>query len=153
MSKVSSAKKSLTVDIYTDGACSGNPGPGGWGVLFRYNDVEKTLCGGEKNTTNNRMELSAVIHALNGLTRRCTVTVHTDSQYVQRGVQEWLPNWKKRNWRTADNKPVKNKDLWEQLDQILSQHEINWKWVKGHSDHPENDRADALAREGMIPYL
>lgn len=150
---MSNTKKSLTVDIYTDGACSGNPGPGGWGILFRYNDVEKTLCGGEKNTTNNRMELSAVIHALNSLTRRCTVTVHTDSQYVQRGVQEWLPNWKKRNWRTAGNKPVKNKDLWEQLDQILSQHEINWIWVKGHSDHPENDRADALAREGMIPYL
>jgi len=150
---VSNTKKSLTVDIYTDGACSGNPGPGGWGILFRYNDVEKTLCGGEKNTTNNRMELSAVIHALNSLTRRCTVTVHTDSQYVQRGVQEWLPNWKKRNWRTAGNKPVKNKDLWEQLDQILSQHEINWIWVKGHSDHPENDRADALAREGMLPYL
>lgn len=150
---MSNTKKSLTVDIYTDGACSGNPGPGGWGILFRYNDVEKTLCGGEKNTTNNRMELSAVIHALNSLTRRCTVTVHTDSQYVQRGVQEWLPNWKKRNWRTAGNKPVKNKDLWEQLDQILSQHEINWIWVKGHSDHPENDRADALAREGMLPYL
>ncbi len=134
------------VEIYTDGACSGNPGPGGWGAVLRYGDHEKDICGGEPETTNNRMELTAVIEALALLKRRCDVTVHTDSRYVMDGVQQWMENWKRRGWKTAAKKPVKNVDLWQKLDAELAKHDVKWIWVKGHSDHPENDRADELAR-------
>ena len=137
------------VHIYTDGACKGNPGPGGWGALLRFGDLEKEIFGGETPTTNNRMELLAVIRALESLTRRCEVAVHTDSQYVQKGVSEWLPNWKKRGWKTADKKPVKNADLWQTLDALLPGHQISWHWVRGHSGHPENERADQLANRGV----
>lgn len=141
------------IDIYTDGACKGNPGPGGWGALLRYHHNgachEKTLHGGEKNTTNNRMELMAAIKALTSLTEPCNVTLTTDSQYVRRGITEWLPNWKKNQWRTASKKPVKNADLWQQLDEATQQHCIDWQWVKGHSGHPENERADELANLGI----
>lgn len=136
-----------TVDLYTDGACSGNPGPGGWGAILRYNGHEKELHGGEHDTTNNRMELMAVIKGLNTLTRPCHVTIHTDSKYVMDGVTKWLEGWKARGWKNAAKKPVKNKDLWEELDEALSRHTTNWIWVKGHSGHPENERADALARK------
>ncbi len=137
------------VHIYTDGACKGNPGPGGWGALLRFGDQEKEIFGGETPTTNNRMELLAVIRALESLTRRCEVAVHTDSQYVQKGVSEWLPNWKKRGWKTADKKPVKNADLWQTLDALLPGHQISWHWVRGHNGHPENERADQLANRGV----
>jgi ribonuclease HI len=137
------------VHIYTDGACKGNPGPGGWGALLRSGDQEKEIFGGETPTTNNRMELLAVIRALESLTRRCEVAVHTDSQYVQKGVSEWLPNWKKRGWKTADKKPVKNADLWQTLDALLPGHQISWHWVRGHNGHPENERADQLANRGV----
>ncbi|SRR6056297_2747465 len=137
------------VELYTDGACSGNPGPGGWGVLMRYDGHERTLCGGEHETTNNRMELMAAIEGLEALKRPCTVRLYTDSQYVQKGISEWLANWKARGWRTAAKKPVKNEDLWRRLDAASGRHSVSWHWVRGHAGHPENERADALAREGM----
>lgn len=137
------------VDIWTDGACKGNPGLGGWGALLLQGPHEKTLCGGEANTTNNRMELMAVIEALKVLKRRCDVTVHTDSQYVQKGMTEWLVNWKRRGWRTADKKPVKNADLWLQLDEQVAQHNVSWQWVRGHAGDPGNERADELANLGV----
>jgi ribonuclease HI len=137
------------VDIYTDGACSGNPGPGGWGVLLRMGGHEKELFGGEADTTNNRMELTAVIRALEALRRPVHARVHTDSQYVQKGISEWIHGWKKRGWRTADKQPVKNAELWRELDELAARHHVEWHWVKGHAGHPENERADALARRGI----
>lgn len=137
------------VDIYTDGACSGNPGPGGWGVLMRYGRHEKELCGGEVETTNNRMEMMAVIQALSALKKRSTVHLHTDSKYVMDGVNQWLAGWKARGWKTAAKKPVKNQDLWQQIDSLLSDHDVTFFWVKGHAGHPENERADELARAGI----
>lgn len=136
------------VEIFTDGACKGNPGPGGWGALLRYEGKEKELYGGERLTTNNRMELLAVIRALASLKRRCVVKLHTDSQYVQKGISEWIVGWKKRGWKTADKKPVKNEDLWRELDQLAVQHDVDWIWVKGHAGHDGNERADALANKG-----
>jgi ribonuclease HI len=141
------------VTIYTDGACRGNPGPGGWGVLLRYGKKEKTLFGGESSTTNNRMELMAAIQALAALREPCLIELYTDSQYVQKGISEWLPGWKKKNWKKADKKPVKNADLWQLLDHEASRHQVSWHWVKGHSDHPENDRADALANQAIDQLL
>lgn len=138
-----------TVIIYTDGACKGNPGPGGWGVLLSYKGARKEFYGGEKETTNNRMELIAAIQGLEALNRACRVELNTDSKYVLQGITEWLPNWKKRGWKTAGNKPVKNEDLWRRLDAARSRHTIEWKWVKGHSGHPENERADELANLGI----
>jgi len=141
------------VDIYTDGACKGNPGPGGWGALLRHQGEqgvsEKELCGGEAGTTNNRMELLAVIRAFEALKRPCKVVVHTDSVYVQKGISEWIHSWKKRGWKTASNAPVKNVDLWQELDRTIVGHQIEWRWVKGHAGHPENERADALANKGV----
>ena len=140
---------SLTrVDLYGDGACKGNPGLGGWGVLLRYGEHEKTLCGGEPETTNNRMELRAVIEGLRALSRPCEVHVHTDSQYVQKGISEWLPGWVRRGWKTAGGAPVKNQDLWQALSAEAARHQVSWHWVKGHAGHPGNERADALANEG-----
>ena len=137
------------VQIFTDGACSGNPGPGGWAALLRYGDNEKTLSGGEPDTTNNRMEMMAVIEALESLKRACTVAIHTDSRYVMDGMTQWIHKWKASGWKTAAKKPVKNADLWQRLDDAASQHAIEWHWVKGHSGHPENERVDALARRAM----
>jgi ribonuclease HI len=137
------------VDIYTDGACSGNPGPGGWGALLRTAGHEKEIWGGELATTNNRMELLAVIRALELLKRPVRVRVHTDSQYVQKGISEWIHGWKARGWKTAAKAPVKNVDLWQALDKVAGTHQIDWIWVKGHAGHPENERADALARRGV----
>lgn len=137
------------IDIYTDGACSGNPGPGGWGVLVRNGNVETEFCGGEPATTNNRMELLAVIEALQSLTQPVRARVYTDSQYVQKGMSEWILSWKQRGWKTAGNDPVKNEDLWRRLDALVAQHTIDWYWVRGHDGHPENERADALARAGL----
>lgn len=137
------------VEIWTDGACKGNPGPGGWGAWLRHGSTEKELFGGEAATTNNRMELTAVIEALQALKRRCKVVLHTDSQYVQLGITEWLPNWMRRNWRTADNKPVKNVDLWQRLAELRGQHDIEWRWVKGHAGIAGNERADELANRGI----
>ncbi len=136
------------VELYTDGACSGNPGPGGWGCILRFKGVEKELYGGENPTTNNRMEMMAVIAGLNALTRPCTVEVYTDSEYVKKGMTEWLRGWKARGWKTADKKPVKNDDLWKVLDEAASRHRVSWHWVRGHAGHPENERADELARRG-----
>ena len=141
--------KASKVEIFTDGACRGNPGPGGWGALLRSGTTEKPLYGGEPDTTNNRMELTAAIEALRALKRPCKVALTTDSQYVRKGITEWLPNWKKRNWRTANKKPVLNVELWQQLDELVAQHEIEWNWVKGHSGHPENELADQLANQGV----
>lgn len=141
------------VEIYTDGACRGNPGPGGWGALLRYDDHEKQLFGGEAETTNNRMELTAVIQGLNSLKRHCKVRVTTDSIYVKDGITSWIHNWKKRNWKTASKKPVKNKDLWQALDEAVQQHDIEWHWVKGHAGHPENEIADQLANRGIDEML
>jgi len=138
-----------TVEMYTDGACRGNPGKGGWGALLRYGDVEKTLYGGESMTTNNRMELTAVIKGLEALNKPCQVKVTTDSKYVLTGITEWMPNWKKRNWRTASKKPVLNVDLWKKLDELVASHKVDWDWVKGHSGHAENDIADELANLGI----
>jgi ribonuclease HI len=137
------------VEIYTDGACRGNPGPGGWGVLLRFNDREKELWGGEAGTTNNRMELMAAIRALEALKRPSRVKLYTDSLYVMKGITTWIHDWKRRGWRTADKKPVKNEDLWRELDALAVKHEIEWHWVKGHNGHPENERADALANKGI----
>ncbi|MBI2239210.1 MAG: ribonuclease HI [Magnetospirillum gryphiswaldense] len=137
------------VEIFTDGACSGNPGPGGWGAILRYKGVEKELCGGEPDTTNNRMEMMAAIVALETLTRPCAITLYTDSQYVMKGMTEWLRGWKARGWKTADKKPVKNDDLWKRLDEACARHKITWQWVKGHAGHAENERADQLARDGI----
>jgi ribonuclease HI len=137
------------VDIFTDGACSGNPGPGGWGAVMRYRGKERELFGGEPSTTNNRMELMAAIQALETLTRPCTVRVHTDSQYLRNGITAWIHQWKRNGWRTAGRQPVKNADLWQRLDAALGRHRIEWLWVRGHSGHPENERADALARQGV----
>jgi ribonuclease HI len=138
-----------TVEVFTDGACKGNPGPGGWGAVLRYGTTEKELFGGETRTTNNRMELMAVIQALEALKRRCRVRITTDSQYVKRGVTEWMKRWKRNGWRTADRKPVKNRDLWERLDEVLARHDPEWHWVKGHAGHPGNERADRLANRGI----
>ena len=137
------------VQIFTDGACRGNPGPGGWGALLRFGGEEKTLFGGEQDTTNNRMELTAVIEALGALKRPCDVTLTSDSTYVLKWIQEWMPNWKKRGWKTASKKPVKNVDLWKKLDVLIVEHKIDWQWVKGHSGHPENELADQLANQGI----
>jgi len=137
------------VEVFTDGACRGNPGPGGWGAILRANGREKELFGGEPATTNNRMELTAVIRALEALTRRSRVSVYTDSQYVQKGISEWIHSWKRRGWKTADKNPVKNEDLWRRLDELAAQHEVKWHWVRGHSGHPENERADELANKGI----
>ncbi len=141
---------SAAVDIYTDGACSGNPGPGGWGALLRYAAQTKEICGGEAaGTTNNRMELMAAIQALETLTRPSTVRLHTDSVYLRSGIMSWLPNWKRNGWRTSDKKPVKNADLWQRLDEAAKPHQVQWLWVKGHAGDPGNERADALANQGM----
>ena len=137
------------VKIYTDGACKGNPGVGGWGALLEINGTEKELFGGERLTTNNRMEMLAVIRALEALTRRCTVQLHTDSKYVQQGISEWIHGWKKNGWRTSAKKPVKNDDLWKALDALAQQHDIQWLWVKGHAGHHGNERADELANRGV----
>jgi ribonuclease HI len=137
------------VYAFTDGACKGNPGPGGWGVLLRYGEYEKRLCGGEKETTNNRMELMAAIMALESLNRHCEVHITTDSQYVRQGITQWIHNWVKRGWKTADKKPVKNADLWQRLQKASEQHDVTWHWVKGHSGHKENEIADQLANEGI----
>jgi len=140
---------SAAVHIYTDGACKGNPGPGGWGALLLYGDREKELLGGENPTTNNRMELMAVIEALHSLKRRCNVIIHTDSRYVQLGITEWLPAWVQRGWKTAAKKPVKNADLWERLAAVAVNHDIEWRWVKGHAGNVGNERADELANRGV----
>lgn len=140
---------SQVVEMYTDGACRGNPGPGGWGVLLRYGGVEKTLHGGEAMSTNNRMELTAVIKGLQALNKTCDVLITTDSKYVLTGVTEWMENWKKRNWRTASKKPVLNVDLWKELDELVAGHSIEWVWVRGHSGHEENEIADQLANRGI----
>lgn len=145
--------KNKLIHIYTDGACSGNPGPGGWGVLMRYGEIEKTLSGAEKETTNNRMELMAAIMGLKALNQSCAVVVTTDSVYVQKGITEWLGKWKLNRWRTSNNKPVKNQDLWQQLDEQAQRHQVQWDWVKGHSGHPENEQADTLAREAIEQLL
>ena len=137
------------IHIYTDGACKGNPGPGGWGALLVAGDKEKELCGGEADTTNNRMELMAVIQALSALKRPCHVIMHSDSQYVLKGITEWLAGWKAKGWKTASKAPVKNVDLWQALDAATTQHQIEWRWVKGHSGHPGNERADQLANRGV----
>jgi ribonuclease HI len=137
------------IEIFTDGACSGNPGPGGWGAILRSGGTEKELFGGESLTTNNRMEMMAVIEALRALTKPVAAKVHTDSQYVQKGISEWIHGWKRRGWKTAGKEPVKNEDLWREMDRLAAQHEIEWIWVKGHAGHPENERADALARRGV----
>lgn len=139
--------------MYTDGACRGNPGPGGWGVWMKYREHTKEMCGGERNTTNNRMELMAAIQGLEALTRPCTVQLYTDSQYVRKGISEWIQNWKARGWRTAAKKPVKNADLWQRLDAATQKHHIEWHWVKGHSGDVHNERADALANEGLEQCL
>ena len=137
------------VDMYTDGSCKGNPGPGGWGVLLQYGEHRRELCGGEANTTNNRMELLAVIEGLTALTRQCEIHVHTDSQYVQKGISEWIHSWKRRGWRTAAGQPVKNQDLWQRLDAVVAAHQVAWHWVKGHAGHPGNEAADRLANQGV----
>ena len=141
-----------TVIVHSDGACSGDPGPGGWGAILDYNGTRKELCGGEALTTNNRMELMAAIMALESLKRSCPVEMHVDSNYVKDGITKWIHGWKKNGWKTADKKPVKNAELWQRLDAALAQHKISWHWVKGHAGHDGNERADELARDGMAPY-
>jgi ribonuclease HI len=140
------------VQIFTDGACSGNPGPGGWGAIIRFGQREKELKGGEALSTNNRMELMAAISALEALTRSCTVDLYTDSNYLRDGITKWIHSWRRNGWRTADKKPVKNAELWQRLDRALGKHRIQWHWVRGHAGHAENERADALAREGLAPF-
>lgn len=137
------------VEIYTDGACRGNPGPGGWGALLRFGEVEKEIFGGQADTTNNRMELMAAIEGLKSLKEICQVELTTDSQYVRKGITEWMHNWKRNGWKTASKTPVKNADLWQQLDELVAKHTVNWHWVKGHSGHPENEKADQLANQGI----
>lgn len=139
----------MMIDIYTDGACKGNPGPGGWGALLRYDGTDKTIYGGEAHTTNNRMELMAAIKALEALTRQCTVNLYTDSQYLRQGMTSWMAQWKKKGWRNSKNEPVKNADLWQQLDSLAKKHTIQWHWVKAHAGHPDNELADALANKGI----
>lgn len=141
------------VKIFTDGACRGNPGPGGWGALLRYGEHEKTLYGAEAHTTNNRMEMTAAIEALAAMRQPCKIDLYTDSQYLQKGIKEWLPNWKKRGWKTADKKPVKNADLWQILEKEIERHDVTWHWVRGHSGHPENEQADALANLAIDEFL
>jgi len=141
--------KPASVRIYTDGACKGNPGVGGWGALLQFGTTEKELFGGEAHTTNNRMELMAVIEALRALTRTCEAVVYTDSSYVQKGISEWIHGWKRNGWKTSDKKPVKNADLWVMLDELARLHHVDWRWVKGHAGHPENERADQLANRGV----
>ncbi|MCC5793044.1 MAG: ribonuclease HI [Legionellaceae bacterium] len=143
----------MKVQLYTDGACKGNPGPGGWGVLLRYKDHEKELCGAEPHTTNNRMELMAAIRGLQSLSRSCDVDLYTDSQYLRQGMTQWMANWKKKSWTNSKREPVKNADLWQALDRLAQQHQIQWHWVKGHSGHPENERADALANKAIAELL
>ena len=140
------------VIVHTDGACSGNPGPGGWGVILEYNGTRKELSGGEANTTNNRMELMGAISALESLKRSCPVEMHVDSSYVKDGITKWIHGWKNNGWKTAGKKPVKNAELWQRLDQALGTHKVSWHWVKGHAGHDGNERADELAREGMAPF-
>lgn len=147
------ANGSTSLEIYTDGACRGNPGPGGWGALLVYGDKRKELFGGEPETTNNRMELAAAINALSSLNRGCELTLYTDSQYVRKGILEWIQGWKQRGWKTAAKKPVKNSDLWRQLDEQVARHKINWVWVKGHSGNPGNEFADQLANRGIDEQL
>ena len=142
--------RSNKVELFTDGACSGNPGPGGWGAILRWNGHERELAGGEAETTNNRMEMLAAIHGLEALKRPSEVVLTTDSQYVMKGITEWLPGWKQRGWKTAAKKPVKNQDLWQRLDTALQRHRVEWKWVRGHSGHDENERVDALARAQIV---
>jgi ribonuclease HI len=144
MTGTSSSKK--IVEIFTDGACSGNPGPGGWGAVLRYGDVEKELSGGEPATTNNRMEMMAAIMAIEAVKRPCEIHLHTDSEYLRQGITTWIHSWKARGWKTADKKPVKNVDLWQRLERAIETHDVHWHWVKGHSGHVENERADELAR-------
>jgi len=141
------------VELFTDGACRGNPGPGGWGVLLRYKNTEKTLRGAEADTTNNRMELTAAIKGLEALKSRCRVDITTDSQYVKNGITQWINNWKRNSWKTAAKKPVKNEDLWRQLDSLVQQHEVRWHWVKGHAGHAENELADQLANQAIDAML
>lgn len=143
------SRKNAPVIIYTDGACSGNPGPGGWGAILIYGDKRKELNGGEPDTTNNRMELRAAAEALAALKRPCQAELHTDSQYLRKGITEWIGKWKQNGWKTASKKPVKNADLWMQLDEARNRHEVEWRWVKGHAGEPENERADELARAGL----
>ena len=142
-------KQTQHIEAFTDGACSGNPGPGGWGVWLRYGEHEKELCGGEDDTTNQRMELQAAIEALKALKRPSKITIYSDSQYVVQGITEWIDGWKKRGWKNAAKKPVSNQDLWEALDQLNHIHQVTWQWVKGHAGHEGNERADALARQGI----
>jgi len=151
MTRAAESKKA--VEIYTDGACSGNPGPGGWAAILRFGATEKELSGAEPATTNNRMELMAAIVALETLTRPCRVRLHTDSRYVKDGIETWIKGWKRNGWRTADRKPVKNIDLWQRFDSALARHEVRFEWVRGHSGHPENERADALARAAIRELL
>jgi len=146
----SEAKK---VEIFTDGACRGNPGPGGWGALLRFNGIDKSLSGAEADTTNNRMEMTAVIEALKSLKRPCSVVITTDSKYVKDGITSWIMNWKKRGWKTAAKKPVKNVDLWKELDALVQKHDVSWHWVKGHSGHAENEHVDNLATSAIDKYL
>jgi ribonuclease HI len=149
---MSTIRTGKSVEIFTDGACSGNPGPGGWGAILRWDGQERELSGGEAETTNNRMELTAAIEALNALKRAVRVDLHTDSTYVKDGITKWIHGWKAKGWKTANKKPVKNQDLWRALDQALADHEVTWHWVRGHSGHPENERADALARAALEAY-
>ena len=143
----------MTVEIYTDGACRGNPGPGGWGVLLRYQNKEKTLSGGAAHTTNNRMELQAAIEGLSALNKACTVALYTDSNYLRQGMMSWLAQWKKKGWKNSKKEPVKNADLWKILDTLATKHAIEWHWIKGHSGHPENERADILATTAIDTFL
>jgi ribonuclease HI len=140
------------VDIFTDGACSGNPGPGGWGAILRFDSIEKELSGGEPLTTNNRMEMTAAISALEALKRPCRVRLHTDSIYLRDGITRWINKWRSNGWLTSDRKPVKNADLWMRLEQAMAPHRIEWAWVRGHAGHPENERADELARQALLPF-
>jgi len=145
----SSNSKLPEVHAFTDGACSGNPGPGGWGVLLRMGKHEKELCGGETDTTNQQMELQAAVEALKALTKPCNITIHSDSKYVIQGMSEWIHNWKAKGWKTAGKKPVSNLERWQELDKLSAQHQVKWQWIKGHAGHPENERADELARSGI----
>lgn len=149
MPRVTAERSATVVEIFTDGACRGNPGPGGWAALLRWKDKTKFLSGGEKFTTNNRMEMIAAIEALEALKRPCKVILSTDSQYLELGISKWLPKWKKKGWKTADNRPVKNRDLWERLDRAAQRHQIEWRWIRGHAGHPENHAVDELARAAI----